>query len=202
MAALVRGAAPTANRRRCLVGARILNPRRHRAARGASRGEVTPVTTLLSLTRLAHVLRPLPRAVRDSSRARPGRPAELMRRCSTISGACFAIRRYDFFSVGGFDAGYFLHVEDVDLCWRVRRPAGRCCSNPRPGDSSRLDQLQVAPESGVLERCRARAIFPQAGGQCAARGARLRADPLHHHRFDRPPRLAGQAFKRRGGLRF
>jgi len=38
-----------------------------------------------------------------------------------VSGACFAARREALDSVGGFDEGYFMFMEDVDLCWRLRR---------------------------------------------------------------------------------
>ena len=38
-----------------------------------------------------------------------------------VSGACFAVRRSAFDEVGGFDDGYFMFMEDVDLCWRLRR---------------------------------------------------------------------------------
>jgi len=41
-----------------------------------------------------------------------------------VSGCAFAVRRDDFRAIGGFDPGYRLFVEDVDLCVRLRS-AGR-----------------------------------------------------------------------------
>ena len=41
-----------------------------------------------------------------------------------VSGCAFAVRRDDFAAVGGFDPGYRMFVEDVDLCERLRA-AGR-----------------------------------------------------------------------------
>lgn len=36
------------------------------------------------------------------------------------SGACLFIRALDFHKVGGFDPVFFAHMEEVDLCWRLR----------------------------------------------------------------------------------
>lgn len=35
------------------------------------------------------------------------------------TGACLVIRSKDFFEVGGFDASFFAHMEEIDLCWRL-----------------------------------------------------------------------------------
>ncbi len=37
-----------------------------------------------------------------------------------LSGACMFLPRAAFDAVGGFDEGYFLHAEDLDLCRRLR----------------------------------------------------------------------------------
>lgn len=35
------------------------------------------------------------------------------------TGACLAIRSKDYFEVGGLDASFFAHMEEIDLCWRL-----------------------------------------------------------------------------------
>jgi len=95
--------------------------------RGARRGEVTPFTTLLSLTRLSQHMGSLRGfEIHHEHEPAPDRPSPT----PTVSGACFAMTREGFRSVNGFDEGFFLHVEDVDLCWRVRNQGGEVLFHP------------------------------------------------------------------------
>ena len=40
------------------------------------------------------------------------------------------VRRATFEALGGFDEGYFMYVEDVDLCWRAWRAGWRVRYEP------------------------------------------------------------------------
>lgn len=40
-------------------------------------------------------------------------------RCFWASGACFFIRAKVWKELGGFDADFFMHQEEIDLCWRA-----------------------------------------------------------------------------------
>lgn len=41
------------------------------------------------------------------------------------SGACLVVRRQAFWEVGGLDADFFAHQEEIDLCWRLQTAGGR-----------------------------------------------------------------------------
>lgn len=43
------------------------------------------------------------------------------RACDWASGACLFVRASALRAVGGLDASYFAHMEEIDLCWRLRR---------------------------------------------------------------------------------
>ena len=43
------------------------------------------------------------------------------RRVFWATGACLFIRAEVFHQAGGFDASFFAHMEEIDLCWRLQR---------------------------------------------------------------------------------
>ena len=134
----------------CIVGGRVLNADLTEQ-RGARRGDITLVNALLSLSRLAEKVPAWRRHnVHWESEPTPDQIAAV----PTISGACFCMRREDFDAVKGFDEKYFLHVEDVDLCWRVRRAGGQVLFHPKAevihlGHTSLTSPLRVEFHKGV-----------------------------------------------------
>ncbi len=133
----------------CVIGARVFNTD-GTEQRGARRGEITPVTTLLTLSKLSALLPPLRRfEIHRESEAPPSHPVDT----PTISGACFYMRATDFHVLGGFDEGFFLHVEDVDLCWRARKRGGSVLFQPNAriihvGSTSKENPLVVEWHKG------------------------------------------------------
>lgn len=88
-----------------------------RTERGARRERLTLWRALVSFTGLSRLERLFP-AFRDFNRHCDPLPAEPVR-TGAVSGALLCIRGADFAALGGFDEGYFLHVEDVDFCRRA-----------------------------------------------------------------------------------
>ena len=48
-----------------------------------------------------------------------------------VSGACMMMERAKYQQMGGFDEGYFLHMEDMDLCLRVQQQGGSVWIHPQ-----------------------------------------------------------------------
>lgn len=177
----------------CIVGGRILNADRTEQ-RGARRGEITLTSALLSLSGLARAVPGWRRfEVHWEGEALPDQPMP----APTISGACFCMRREDFDAVQGFDEKYFLHVEDVDLCWRVRRQGGAVFFHPKAevihlGHTSQTSPLRVELYKGLGL---ARYFRKRAGGPAAAAAAWLLSPVIVGTALVRPMlwRLTGRA---------
>jgi len=133
----------------CIVGGRVLNEDGSEQ-RGARRGDITLMSALLSLS---HLARKIPAWRRYEVHWEQELPPEGVTSIPTISGACFCMRREDFEAVQGFDESYFLHVEDVDLCWRVRQAGGVVLFQPKAevihlGHTSRASPIRVEFHKG------------------------------------------------------
>jgi GT2 family glycosyltransferase len=46
------------------------------------------------------------------------------------SGACMIVRADAWKKCGGFDASFFAHMEEIDLCWRFNKSGYRVCFTP------------------------------------------------------------------------
>ena len=133
-----------------IVGGRVLNVDRTEQ-RGARRGDITPISALMSLS---HLSRRVPAWRRYEVHWEKDASPEGVVSVPTISGACVCMRREDFDAVQGFDEGYFLHVEDVDLCWRVRQAGGSVLFQPKAevvhlGHTSHASPIKVEFHKGV-----------------------------------------------------
>lgn len=47
------------------------------------------------------------------------------------TGACLCIRMDEYKNSGGLDAGFFAHMEEIDLCWRLRSRGKRIVCVPK-----------------------------------------------------------------------
>ena len=121
--------------------------------------------------------------------ADPDRPRDV----DWISGAAMWLRRAALDDVGGWDERYFMYVEDVDLCWRLRRAGWRVAYEPA-GTVTHLLGVSTAgrPYRMIAEHHRSllrfaatrftgpkRALLPPAAVFLSARGALAMA----HHRL-------------------
>jgi N-acetylglucosaminyl-diphospho-decaprenol L-rhamnosyltransferase len=88
-------------------------------ARGIRRRDPMLARALVSMTGLARFEHRWPRLAGVEMPPAPASIPEL-ENVEAISGACMTMPRRVFEQVDGFDEAYFLHVEDLDLCRRVR----------------------------------------------------------------------------------
>jgi len=47
------------------------------------------------------------------------------------TGACMFVRSKAFWEVGGFDGDYFAHMEEIDLCWRLKNIGHKIYVEPK-----------------------------------------------------------------------
>jgi GT2 family glycosyltransferase len=121
--------------------------------------------------------------------ADPDRPRDV----DWVSGAATWLRRAALDDVGGWDERYFMYVEDVDLCWRLRRAGWRVAYEPA-GTVTHLLGVSTAgrPYRMIAEHHRSllrfagarftgpkRALLPPAAVFLGCRGALAMA----HHRL-------------------
>jgi N-acetylglucosaminyl-diphospho-decaprenol L-rhamnosyltransferase len=106
-----------------------------------------------------------------------------------VSGAFFAARREAWDEVGGFDEGYFMFMEDVDLCWRLRQagwgvayePAGRVTHLEGVSRAAAPYRMIVAHHRSLLRygwrtgRWSDRLVLPVVAVGLAVRGAIMAA---------------------------
>lgn len=96
--------------------------------RGSRRERVTLWSAFVSFSGLSRLERVAP-AFRDLHRHTDPLPAAAIE-MPVISGALMMLTRAGFDALGGFDEGYFLHAEDIDLCWRAREAGGQVVFQP------------------------------------------------------------------------
>lgn len=100
-----------------IVGAHVRKPDGS-SERAIRRRDPTLRRSLMSLSGLARLEQRWP-ALAGVDALRSANASDI-ERVEAISGACMFMPREAFDRVGGFDEGYFLHCEDLDLCRRTR----------------------------------------------------------------------------------
>jgi hypothetical protein len=140
-----------------------------RPERGSRRERLTSWRAFVSVTRLSRLERWAP-ALRDFNRHTDPLPREAVR-VHCISGALFAIRKADFDAIGGLDEGYFLHVDDVDLCRRAEQRGWPVLFLPGPHGVHRRSSSEIDPRIVSAHKARGMArYFQKFGGTPVERG--------------------------------
>ncbi|MCI5044874.1 MAG: glycosyltransferase family 2 protein [Aquisalinus sp.] len=128
-----------------LMGGKLVNPDGTEQA-GSRRSPLTPWTAFVEMTRIYKLAPQHPYFRRFNMHQDPC-PEEITP-IPVISGACMLMPRDTFFAINGMDEEYFLHVEDVDFCLRLRDAGGEVYFSPGTSiphfkSSSRSSKLRV-----------------------------------------------------------
>ena len=88
-----------------------------------------------------------------------GKPTEV----DWASGCCLLVRKSVFEEVGGFDEGYFLFFEDVDLAHRVKQRGGQCIYYPAVEFTHTIGSSRAyLPDRGIrAKHCSTERYFTQ-----------------------------------------
>lgn len=124
-----------------IIGGRLSDINGHEQ-RGSRRDELTPWSALVSFTPLHKF--PGFTSLHLETQPMPDAPTAV----PIVSGACMMMDRISFDEVGGFNENYFLHVEDIELCRRVRQMGGTVMFHPKAnimhyGSTSRARRQDV-----------------------------------------------------------
>ncbi|MBS0386662.1 MAG: glycosyltransferase family 2 protein [Proteobacteria bacterium] len=133
-----------------------------RPERGSRRERLTFWRAFVTVTGLSRLERWAP-AFRDFNRHTDPMPREAVR-VSCISGALFALRKADYDAIGGLDEGYFLHVDDVDLCRRAEQRGWPVLFLPGPHGVHARSTSQVNPHTVFAHKARGMARYFQKFG--------------------------------------
>lgn len=126
------------------AGALVLNPD-GRPQRGCRRRIPDPVRAFYRVSGLSRLGLARFADFNQEQQALPERAQAV----EAISGSYLMIRREDFRQMGGWDEGYFLHCEDLDLCQRLAERGRSILFVPEAramhlqGESSRRTPLKV-----------------------------------------------------------
>jgi N-acetylglucosaminyl-diphospho-decaprenol L-rhamnosyltransferase len=110
-----------------LIGGRVLDEH-GREQRGSRRDLLTPWRAFVHASGLSR-LESFSPVFRDMHREHDPSPPGVVP-VAAVSGAFFFTPKADFLALGGFDEGYFLHVEDIDLCRRYGEAGGGVWHQP------------------------------------------------------------------------
>jgi GT2 family glycosyltransferase len=114
--------------RPAVLGCRLSNPD-GTEQRGSRRAALTPWTALVETLRLDRLAPHDPRFARLNQHDGPA--PEDVAEVPVVSGACLFTAVGDFRALDGFDEGYFLHVDDIDFCFRMRKAGGHVVFLPQ-----------------------------------------------------------------------